>query len=236
MQQLEEIASRQDYDRIILDTPPTTQAIDFLTAPERLQAFFDSNLIRIFLTFSGRAGRGFFRVTDVLFRTLERLTGAQVIRDITEFFEVAESILEPFSAQSARARQLLRDRQTAFLIVTGANPHQLEEACGFSAALDEMGIKVGNVVVNRWLPPLQDKAPVVPDALASEQLAARVEYWQAALERLARVQTRAIDALEAQGVPGLVRLPEMPGAIHSLEGLAALCDRLCAGHDDESAK
>jgi anion-transporting ArsA/GET3 family ATPase len=230
MQQLEEIASRGDYDRIILDTPPTTQALDFLTAPERLQAFFDSNLIRIFLTFSGRAGRGFFRVTDVLFRTLERLTGAQVIRDITEFFEVAESILEPFSAQAARARKLLRDPSTAFVIVTGANPHQLDEASGFSQALDGMGIQVGNVVVNRWLPALQDRAPEVPEALSSNELSQRVEYWQAALEHLARLQTEAIDALEAQGAPGLVRLPEMPGAIHSLEGLAELCDRLWRGH------
>lgn len=231
MQQLEEIASRQDYDRIILDTPPTTQALDFLTAPERLQAFFDSNLIRIFLTFSGRAGRGFFRVTDVLFRTLERLTGAQVIRDITEFFEVAESILEPFSAQAARARQLLRDKTTAFVIVTGANPHQLQEASDFSAALDRMDIQVGNIVVNRWLPALQQQAPDVPEAVDSDELAARVAYWHAALERLARLQTEAIDALQAESAPGLVRLPEMPGAIHSLEGLAELCDRLCSGHD-----
>lgn len=236
MQQLEEIASRQDYDRIILDTPPTTQALDFLTAPERLQAFFDSNLIRIFLTFGGVAGRGFFRVTDVLFRTLERLTGAQVIRDITEFFEVAESILEPFSAQAARARQLLRDRQTAFIIVTGPNPHQLEEASGFSTALDRMDIKVGNIVVNRWLPALQAGAPDVPDALDSDELAERVAYWQAALERLARVQTEAIDALQAEGTPGLVRLPEMAGAIHSLEGLGELCDRLCCGHAAPAAR
>jgi len=226
MQQLQEIASLAEFDRIILDTPPTTQAMDFLTAPERLQAFFDSNLIRIFMNFSGRAGRGFFRVTDVLFRTLERLTGAQVIREITEFFEVAESILEPFSAQAARARRLLREQQTAFVIVTGANPHQLEEASEFAGALDAMGIGVSNVVVNRWLPALEETAPELPDSIENSKLAERVRYWHAALERLAHRQTEAIKALEAQDGAGVVRVPEMSGAVDSLSGLGELSDRL----------
>jgi len=227
MQQLESIASSGDFDRIILDTPPTTQALDFLTAPERLQAFFDSNLIRIFLTFSGRAGRGFFRVTDVLFRTLERLTGAQVIRDITEFFEVAESILEPFSAQAARAQRLLRARQTAFIVVTGANPHQLRAAAGFSSTLAEMGMRVGDIVVNRWRVPIEQDVPEVPEAIASDALADRVSYWGAALEQLTQVQTRAIDTLAADsGHLSIIRVPEMPGSIHSLQGLVSLSNHL----------
>ena len=227
MQQLEAIAAEGDFDRIILDTPPTTQALDFLTAPERLQAFFDSNLIRVFLSFSGKAGRGFFKVTDVLFRTLERLTGAQVIRDITEFFEVAESILQPFSAQAARAQRLLRDPRTAFVIVTGANPHQLRDASSFSDTLKSMGIRVGNIVVNRWRMPMAADAPEVPEAIASDDLAERIAYWSAALENLAQLQTQAIEDLSAQsGEAGLIRVPEMDESIHSLEGLFLLSDQL----------
>ena len=180
------------------------------------------------MNFSGRAGRGFFRVTDVLFRTLERLTGAQVIREITEFFEVAESILEPFSAHAARARRLLRERQTAFVIVTGANPHQLDEASDFAGALDGMGIRVSNIVVNRWLPALEETAPELPRAFDRSALAERVRYWHAALERLAHRQTEAIKALEARDGAEVVRVPEMPGAVHSLSGLRDLSDRLCA--------
>ena len=231
MQQLEEIASRGDYDRIILDTPPTTQALDFLTAPERLQAFFDSNLIRIFLTFGGRAGRGLFRMTDVLFRALERLTGAQVIRDITEFFELAESILEPFNAQAARARELLRERSTAFVIVTGANPEQIEQARAFSAALGPMGIQVADIVINRRLTALRETAGERPEAPAGDDLAARIAYWDSALEHLAHGQNEAIEALEAAlspAGPGLLSLPELSGAIHTLEGLDELSQRLCS--------
>ncbi len=227
MQQLEAIASQNDFDRIILDTPPTTQALDFLTAPERLQAFFDSNLIRVFLSFSSKAGRGFFKVTDVLFRTLERLTGAQVIRDITEFFEVAESILQPFSAQAARAQRLLRDRKTAFVIVTGANPHQLRDAGSFLETLKSMGIRVSGIVVNRWRQPISRKPPQLPDAIASEKLSERVTYWANALEHLAHRQTQAVEDLSAQSEDAaVIRVPEMSESIHSLEGLSALSEQL----------
>jgi anion-transporting ArsA/GET3 family ATPase len=229
MQQLEEIAASGDYDRIVLDTPPTTQAMDFLTAPERLEAFFDSNLIRIFLSFGGRAGRGFFRMSDVLFRALERLTGAQVIRDIAEFFEVAESILEPFNAQAGRARHLLRNRSTAFVIVTGPGAQALREARRFWQALGPMGINVAHIVVNRWLPPLRDEAPAPSDARADGDLAGRIEHWHAALERQARQQTEAIETLRASGAPGLIRLAELPGTIHSLDGLNEMSERLCRG-------
>jgi len=229
MQQLESIASRGDFDRIILDTPPTTQALDFLTAPERLQAFFDSNLIRVFLSFSGKAGRGFFKVTDVLFRTLERLTGAQVIKDIAEFFEVAESILQPFSAQAARAQRLLRDPRTAFVIVTGAHPHQLRDASSFSDTLKQMRIGVANIVVNRWRMPVADDPPEVPEAIASEALDERVAYWAAALEELAHQQTQAIEELTSgSDAAALIRIPEMADSIHSLEGLFLLSDQLLA--------
>ncbi|MEE4329900.1 MAG: ArsA-related P-loop ATPase [Wenzhouxiangella sp.] len=226
MQQLAEIAASGDYDRIILDTPPTTQALDFLTAPERLQAFFDSNLIRIFLSFGSRAGRGFFRMTDVLFRALERLTGAQVIRDIAEFFEVAESILEPFNRQAARARDLLRDRSTAFVIVTGPDPQQLTDAERFWKALGPMGIAVAHFVVNRRLPALHEPGDRPRQAAIRGELARRVAHWDTALEDLARRQNQAIAALTDAGAPGLIRLPELPGTIHSLNGLSEMSDRL----------
>lgn len=230
MQQLEEIAASRDYDRIILDTPPTTQALDFLTAPERLQAFFDSNLIRIFLTVGERAGRGFFRVSDVLFRALERLTGAQVIGDIAEFFQLAECIFQPFNAQAARARRLLRARSTTFVIVTGPGVQQLRGAQRFWQALGPMGINVAHLLVNRWRPPLGQTAdpPTNPD----DALARRVAAWHAALEDLAQQQNRAIDALAAECAPGLIRLPDLPGTIHTLDGLSEMSKRLLSSHSD----
>ena len=226
MQQLEEIAAAGEFDRIILDTPPTTQALDFLTAPERLHAFFDSRLIQVFIQIGGRTGRGFLRMTDVLFRTLERLTGAQVIRDITEFFQVAESILEPFSAQALRAQALLRDADTTFLIVTGPHRHQLDDAQGFQERLAELEIDVGGLIVNRWMgAPFRSDlgAPLVG---SSEQLTERVAYWAQALNHLAGEQAGAIEAMEQRAMCPVHRIAELQSDVHSLAGLIELSDRL----------
>ncbi len=228
MQRLQEIAESGAYERIILDTPPTTQALDFLTAPERLQAFFDSSLMRIFIQFGGTAGRGFFRMTDVLFKTLERLTGAHVIRDIGEFFEVAESILEPFSRQARQAQALLRRAETSFVIVTGPYPHQLVDADRFRQKLCEMEIKVSALIVNRWLPPTLAQRPQRQAAVHSQQLARRMAFWALELEHLAREQTESIDRLAAHCPQPVLRLAEQEGDVHSMAGLGQLAKQLDA--------
>lgn len=226
MQRLQEIASAGEYERIILDTPPTTQALDFLTAPERLQAFFDSSLMRIFMQFGGTAGRGFFRVSDVFFKTLERLTGAGVIRDIGDFFRVAESILEPFSQQARKAQALLRQPQTAFAIVTGPYPHQLEAADRFRIKLAEMNIQVGALIVNRWLQPQRSTPPAARAATHSDPLGLRMAYWGMELERLAHEQTRSIDDLSRASPQPVVYLAEMEHAGDSLASLAEMANRM----------
>ncbi|MGY6555287.1 MAG: ArsA family ATPase [Wenzhouxiangella sp.] len=226
MQRLQEIAAAGEYERIILDTPPTTQALDFLTAPERLQAFFDSSLMRVFMQFGGTAGRGFFRVSDVFFKTLERLTGAGVIRDIGDFFRVAESILEPFSQQARKAQALLREAQTAFAVVTGPYPHQLEAADRFRVKLGEMNIQVGALIVNRWLQPQLPTPPAAQAATHADPLGRRMAYWGMELERLAHEQTRAIEALSQVCPHAIIRLAEMDHAGDSLASLAEMADRM----------
>lgn len=222
MQRLTELVDDNHYERIILDTPPSTQALDFLTAPERLQAFFDSSLTRVFISFGGKAGRGFFKVTDVLFRALEKLTGANVIRDIAEFFQVAESILEPFGRQAGQAKALLRRPETSFVVVTGPREYQLEDAVSFQGRLRAMHIRVAGILVNRCLSVhLDESPPALPDQ-AQSALPPRVAYWASALERLAQDQDETIArARERSGLPVLA-LPELPSGLHAIDGLLTL--------------
>ena len=226
MQQLQEIAASDRFERIILDTPPSTQALDFLTAPERLQAFFDASLMRLFIQFGGTAGRGFLRVSDVLFRTLERLTGARVIRDIGDFFQVAESILDPFHQQARRAQALLKSAQTAFIIVTGPYPRQLADADRFRLTLGQMHITVSALIVNRWLQPRHNHPVTRQPVQASDPLGRRLAERAWAIEALAQEQTQAIDALSRQCPQPVVRLPELDIELHSLAGLQQLSEYL----------
>ena len=222
MQRLTELVEDNHYERIILDTPPSTQALDFLTAPERLQAFFDSSLTRVFISFGGKAGRSFFKVTDVLFRTLEKLTGANVIRDIAEFFQVAESILEPFGRQAGQAQALLRRPETSFIVVTGPHGYQLDDALNFQQRLESMRIRVGGILVNRCLSVhLGQRPPAIPDQ-AHETLPLRVAYWASALERLAQdQQLMVIRAGEQSGLP-LLCLPEIDKELATIDSLLSL--------------
>ncbi|MDT8408073.1 MAG: ArsA-related P-loop ATPase [Wenzhouxiangellaceae bacterium] len=247
MQRLYEIASERRFDRIILDTPPSTQALDFLTAPKRLVEFFDSRLIQVFVGVGSRAGRGLFRISDGLIRALERLTGSGVIRDISEFFTIADSIMQPFHDQSRRAEAMLRRADTRFVVVTGPRSSQLEDARQFRARLESMRIGVRAMVVNRWLPPLSgdfqagdvqrrdvqntDVDPVnfsigeMPGedrSVASDpgdRLASEIKMRALQLERLAIGQTRAIIEIERNvGLP-VFRVPELDHDVHSIEGL-----------------
>ncbi len=227
MQCLADIADSAEYDRIIVDTPPSAHALDFLDAPRRLRALFDSRLVKVFISFGSRAGRGFFRVSDLLFKALERLTGSQAIAELAEFFETAESLFEPFNARSERAEQVLHDPSTAFLVVTGPNQDQLEHAHDFKMALDEMDMQVTRFIVNRHLEPrLEQPVPVVTPDDETPDLEARIKRWGSMLEKMAHDQADLIAKLSAQSGLEVTAVPQMDEDIHSLSGLARLAGHL----------
>jgi hypothetical protein len=104
------------------------------------------------------------------------------------------------------------------------------EAANFCSVLGPMGISVAHIIVNRVRPPLRDVGER-PTGLGNDPtLDERVATWDAVLENLAHRQAQAIDALEATGAPGLIRLDELRGTIHSLEGLSALSEGLRRGN------
>jgi anion-transporting ArsA/GET3 family ATPase len=227
MQCLAEIADSGEYDRIIVDTPPSAHALDFLDAPRRLRALFDSRLVKVFIGFGSSAGRGFFRLSDLLFKALERLTGSQAIAELSEFFEVAESLFEPFNARSERANQVLHDPYSAFLIVTGPNQDQLEQAHDFKVALDEMGMQVTRFIVNRHLKPrLEQAVPVVTLNSDNPDLETRIRRWGSMLEKMAHDQADLIASLSEQSGLEVTAVPQMDEDIHSLSGLARLARHL----------
>lgn len=226
MQRLYEIASEENYDLIVLDTPPSTHALDFLTAPKRLLEFFDSRVVQLFLNFGGKVGWGLLkRSTDVFFKALERLTGGGVLEEIATFFRVAESILEPYRTQSDKTEALLRQHDTAFVIVTGPDSHQLDAAGEFRTMLANLGIRVAGLVVNRWLPPTGDD-PATWQAPAGDALAARIADWAGRIERVAQAQTAAIDTLRKRAALPLAVIPVYAEDIHAIAGLRYLARHL----------
>jgi anion-transporting ArsA/GET3 family ATPase len=230
MQRLHEIATEESWDRIILDTPPSTHAIDFLTAPERLSEFFDSRVVQLFSGLGGRVGWNVLRRgKDMFFGALEKLTGAGVLQEISEFFQIAEAILEPYRHGAGRAEALLRDPQTRFVVVTGPAPHQIDEAARFRAKLSELGIILGGMVVNRRLPTRVPSGTTWPSPTdAADRLIHDILAWTGRMEDMARAQHADTSRLAAATALPLVTVPVFDDDVHSIAGLGRLAAALRA--------
>src|ERR671914_774742 len=142
---LYELDQEGDYDLLVLDTPPSRNALDFLDAPGRLSAFFQGRAIKMFLRPTGLLGRG----TGLVFGLLERLTGVDLLHDLSVFFRALGGMIDGFTERARRVGALLEDPSTTFLIVTAPRHDPVEEAIFFHRKLADASMPFGGLVVNR---------------------------------------------------------------------------------------
>ncbi|MBU2488345.1 MAG: AAA family ATPase, partial [Proteobacteria bacterium] len=238
MEKLYVLATEEDWDLIVLDTPPTRQALDFLDAPGKMTAFLDARVIQWFVTpylKAGKAGFKFFnRSAKVMFRVLEKVTGYQTLADLADFFLVFEGMYDGFRARAQKVRELMADPATAFLLVASPQSPSLLEARYFLQRLKDEGMPLGGVVFNR--------VHFSPTDLTSEQVAymggkaldAMPEYASAirALVNnlrlfilLAEADKRSMNRFLAEDNCLNVtnaRIPFFPSDVHDLAGLAEI--------------
>ncbi|MEM7584039.1 MAG: ArsA-related P-loop ATPase [Acidobacteriota bacterium] len=158
VERLYEVASDGGYQRIILDTPPTAQAIDFLEAPQRIVDFLDSGALKIALA-PWFADDGTLKATSRLSfvgrsleQFLDRIVGLQLLRDMSEFFRAFGPLFPGFRQRASETEQLLGDEETRFVLVTGAGADRIPDTLFFARKLEEAGYRLGPVVVNRVHP------------------------------------------------------------------------------------
>jgi len=143
-----ELEQRGGYDAIVLDTPPSRSAIDFLHAPERLTGFLDGRLLAIFLAPSGQV----LRAAGIVFGAMRRITGVGLLDDLTTFFRLVSGLLAGLRARAADVERLLTDQRTAFVVVSSPERAPLEEAIHFARELERNGMHRAGVIVNRVHP------------------------------------------------------------------------------------
>jgi anion-transporting ArsA/GET3 family ATPase len=156
MERLYEIHASGEYDLIIIDTPPTRNAIDFLEAPKRMADFFSSRLLR-WLTLpyrvGGRRGTRVLNVASKPFYTMaDRILGSKFLEDIAEFFLAFQTMYEGFVDRAQAVERLLHDRRTTFAVVTTLEAAPLHEAERFCAELRNRDFHLGALVLNKTLP------------------------------------------------------------------------------------
>lgn len=183
MERLHELRAEGRYDLLIVDTPPSNDALDFLDAPERMAEFFGSGLLRWLVTpYRSRllnlASRPFYQVAD-------RILGTQFLQDIAEFFLLFQQMYDGFIRRARGVGQMLRDPATTFMVVTTLEPSPAAEALRLASELERRHLQLGLLVANKALPHSFEE----PDAArVAEELASRsVELAQAMGEDASRL-------------------------------------------------
>lgn len=162
VERLYELMDEGRFDRIVLDTPPARNALDFLDAPERITRFIEGRALRLMLK---PATGGWFgaRVlqagSGMILSVLERLTGGQLLRDISDFLAGFEGMYQGFSERAQAVRALLASPEAAFVVVTAPGPEPVREALELLERLRESDLPLAGVVLNRVHPPLPEPPP-----------------------------------------------------------------------------
>ena len=228
MAKLYELDREGDFDLLVLDTPPSRNALDFLDAPDRLTHFFEGRALQVFLRPTGLAGRLVGRGTGMVFSVLKRLTGVDLLEDLSVFFRSISGLLDGFKARATAVRTLLADPRTVFLLVTSPEREPVDESIFFWRKLTTARMPFGGVVVNRVHHDLLGDLDVedVTAQLAPElgdELAGRVaenfrDYHVLAWRDRANIE-RLIAKLDQ---PHVLMIPHLDEDVHDVAGLARM--------------
>jgi len=146
---LYELYEEHAFDVIVLDTPPSRNALDFLDAPGRLLGFLEGRALQVFLAPGGLTARLFGRGTAIVFSIFARVTGVDMVGELSTFFRSLSSVMDGFGERTRGVAELLREPQTAFLIVTSPELEPAREALYLAGKLADAGMASTELIVNR---------------------------------------------------------------------------------------
>ena len=225
VEKLNELHDSGDYDLVVVDTPPTRDALAFLEAPKLLSRLLDNPIYRIVTS----PGRGPFKVINTaaqqVLRQLARVVGATVVDEAVAFFQAFEGMEDGFRDRANATLELLGDDRTAFVLVASPRADTIDEARYFLGRLHAADLNASAVVVNRMLPQLSttpDRAAQLATSLAGSaaggaaQALADLTATSAGDDlRITKLQDAAPDALT-------VRVPMLHNDVHDIDGLAEI--------------
>ena len=260
MEKLYELHAEGGYDLIVLDTPPTKHALDFLDAPDRILDFLGGGVVRFLVKpylFAGRIGfKVFRRGASSVFSLLEKVTGMEFLKDLSDFILSFEGLYDGFQQRARRVKALLGQEVTGFILVTAPERLVLEEAIFFYEQLLAHRMHVDAVIVNKVHlaaghrpsdAPASHRAQEAEAALSPGRIGRLAGRMAEALGRpsfrstaekllrnlaqhevLAEMDARNIEALRGPvgDRAGFVEVPLLPIDVHDFEGLRLMNDHL----------
>lgn len=234
-EKLFELYENQNFDLIVVDTPPTRNALDFLDAPERLSRFLNHRLYRVLTA----PTRGLIRAVNVaaqtLLRSVTKVVGGEVIGDAIAFFQAFDGMESGFKDRALAVKALLVSDVSRYVVVTAPTVDSIAEASFFTSRLEDDGVSVDAIIVNRVTPTFGGDIPPTDEAIEADlDLARRASGTaigaaaaaRAQLRRLAQAEQREIAALIASrkdgSGPEVCLVPVFARDVHDLDGLNAI--------------
>lgn len=227
---LHELHSEGDFDVIVLDTPPSRNALDFLDAPLRMTRFLEGRALKMFLAPGNLAARLVGRGSGLVLSVFSRFTGVDLIGELSGFFGSLSGMIDGFRERAHAVDRLLRDPATAFLLITSPEREPAQETAFFASQLDAAGMARVALIVNRvHRDGLRGHSVAEVQALLAqelgERLAARVAGNLADFDVLVRRDREGIAELSRSlGDPDPILVPHLDGDVQDLAGL----DRIAA--------
>ncbi|MBF5032265.1 ArsA-related P-loop ATPase [Micromonospora tulbaghiae] len=234
MEKLGQLHARGEWDLIVVDTPPSRSALDFLDAPARLSRFLDGRMLRLLLAPARSGGRSMFSLVTASFgmfsKVVQKVIGAQLLTDLSGFVAALDSMFGGFRQRAEQTYRILQARETAFLLVATPEPDAVREAAYFAGRLREERMPLAGLVLNRVHRPAADLS-AAESLAAAERLAGvgghegtvEVLRAHAALAQQA-VREEQVAARFTEAFPAVpaVSVTAQPADVHDVDGLRTI--------------
>ncbi|KZS66234.1 ArsA family ATPase [Mycobacterium pseudokansasii] len=247
MEKLGQLLAQDRWDLVVVDTPPSRNALDFLDAPKRLGSFMDSRLWRLLLAPGRGIGRLVTGVMGLAMKAMSTVLGSKMLSDAAAFVQSLDATFGGFREKADRTYALLKRRGTQFVVVSAAEPDALREASFFVDRLTEEGMPLAGLVLNRTHPMLcalpVERAIDATETLEEEHSESEAASLAAAVLRIhadrgqtAKREIRLLSRFTGANphVP-VVGVPSLPFDVSDLDALRALADQI-APVGDEAAR
>ena len=220
LEKLYELHESDDYDMIVLDTPPAKHALSFLEAPDRLAHFLDENILKWFLKPYLKAGTFSLKMITsgghLVFKLIEMLTGLHVLYELSEFLLNLQSLYGGFRERTLKAQEILKSTQTTFLVVTNPERAVFEQALQLHKRLSQLQVSLGGLLINRVMPHHEW-------AFQERQLIEKLPFFSTldAYQKLAEREKEQIQKMRhsiGKTLP-LYEIPFFEEDIHDIKGL-----------------
>lgn len=225
MERLWELHEDERFDVVVIDTPPSVGALDFISAPVRLVSFLDNRVFQLIIKPAPLYLRPLSIATKTLLRAISKVVGAEVVSDAMDFFQAFAGIEEGFKGRASQVQEILHSEQTSFLLVTSARKAALKESAEMARRLNDSGLRPRVTVVNRLTPDFSSSVSATKETTSVGTIE-ELTYLSQNLDTLLRMRRSELanlqEAYSSNSALPLLLIDTLPSEITSVEALSAI--------------